>query len=94
MASKQDIVAHIKSSFPGRDRIIDLAYRNDPGFRELCNDYGNCAGALERWRRLNGDEPSPRSEEYGELLTELADEVLTWLDAAGDDPSRFSGNES
>ena len=93
MAAKRDIAAQISSSFSGYERLIDLAYRDDPTFRELCNDYRRCAAALKRWQRSNGDESSPRSEEYSELLTELADEVVAWLDAMVDDSSRLSGNE-
>ena len=93
MAAKRDIAAQISSSFPGNERLIDRAYRDDPTFRELCDDYGSCAAALERWQQSNGDKSSPRSEEYSELLAELAAEVEAWLDAAVDDSSRVSGNE-
>jgi len=93
MAAKRDIAAQISSSFPGNERLIDRAYRDDPTFHELCDDYVGCAAALERWNRSNGDKSSPRSEEYSELLTELAGEVEAWLDAMVDDSSRVSGNE-
>lgn len=87
MAAKRDIAAQISSSFPGNERLIDRAYRDDPTFRGLCDDYGRCAAALERWQRSSGDESSSRSEEYSELLAELADEVQAWLDAMVDDSS-------
>ena len=93
MAAKRDIAAQINSSFPGYERLIDLAYRDDPIFRELCDDYVRCAAALKRWQRSNGDESSPRIEEYSELLAELANEVEAWLDGMVDDSSRLSGNE-
>jgi len=91
MAAKRDIAAQISSSFPGNERLIDRAYRDDPTFCELCDDYVRCAAALERWQRSNGDKSSPRSEEYSELLAELTDEVETWLDAMVDDSARVSG---
>jgi hypothetical protein len=91
MAAKRDIAVQISSSFPGNERLIDRAYRDDPTFRELCDDYVGCAAALERWQRSNGDKSSPRSEEYSELLAELTDEVQAWLDAMVDDSSRVSG---
>jgi len=93
MAAKRDIAAQISSSFPGNERLIDRAYRDDPAFRELCDDYGRCAAALERWQRSSGDESSSRTQEYSELLAELADEVKAWLDATVDDSARVSGNE-
>jgi hypothetical protein len=91
MAAKRDIAAQISSSFPGNERLIDRAYRDDPTFCELCDDYVRCAAALERWNRLSGDKSSPRTQEYSELLTELTDEVQAWLDATVDDSSRVSG---
>ena len=93
MAAKRDIAARISSSFPGYERLIGHAYRSDPTFRELCDDYLKCAAALKRWRQPDGDIPSRRSEEYSELLAELAGEVKEWLDATTDDSSRVSGNK-
>ena len=93
MTAKRDIAAPISSSFPGYERLIDHAYRNDPTFRELCDDYRRCAAALKRWQRSNGDEASRRIEEYGELLAELAEEVEAWIDGMADDSSRVSENE-
>ena len=91
MAAKRDIAVQISSSFPGNERLIDGAYRDDPTFRDLCDDYLRCAAALERWKRSNGDKSSSRSQEYSELLAELTDEVEAWLDATVDDSSRVSG---
>ena len=93
MAAERDIAAQISSSFPGNERLIDRAYRDDPTFCELCDDYVRCAAALERWQRSNGDESSPRTQEYSELLAELADEVQAWLDATVNDSARVSGKE-
>ena len=93
MAAKRDIAAQISSSFPGNERLIDRAYRDDPTFRELCDDYVRCAAVLERWQRSGGDESSSRTEEYSELLAELADEVQAWLDAVVNDSARLSGKD-
>ena len=93
MTAKRDIAAQIGSSFPGYGRLIDHAYRSDPTFRELCDDYLKCAAALKRWQRSHVEKSSPRSEEYSELLAELAGEVEAWLDAMADDSFRESGTE-
>ncbi|MEX1311687.1 MAG: hypothetical protein AB1Z65_14775 [Candidatus Sulfomarinibacteraceae bacterium] len=93
MAAKRDIAARISSSFPGHGQIIDHGYRNDPTFRELCDDYVRCAAALNRWQRSQVETSSPRSEEYSELLAELAAEVEAWLEVMADDSSRVSENE-
>jgi len=94
MTAKPDIAAQISSSFPGYEQLIDHAYRSDPTFRELCDDYRKCAAALERWQRSEGDQSSPRSEEYAKLLTELAEDIKTWLDETENDSSRVSGIET
>ena len=91
MAAKRDIAAQISSSFPGNERLIDRAYRDDPTFRELCDDYAGCAAALERWQRSSDEESSSRTQEYSELLAELADEVQAWLDEMVNDSARLSG---
>jgi hypothetical protein len=91
MAAKRDIAAQISSSFPGNERLIDRAYRDDPAFRELCDDYVRCAAALERWQRSSGDKSSSRSQEYSELLAELAADVEAWLDEREYDSPRESG---
>jgi len=94
MKSRQDISAGIKSSFPGYERLIDLAIRDDSTFRALCEDYRLCATALRRWQQLNGEEPSSRCEEYSEMLTGLEEEIKTWLDETENDSPRVSGIET
>jgi len=94
MKSRQNISAGIKSSLPGYERLIDLAFRDDSSFRELCEDYQRCATALSRWQRLNGEEPSSRCEEYSELLVELVGDIKTWLDERENDSPRVSGIET
>ena len=79
MVATQDARSLIKSTFPGHDSRIDHAYKENELFRDLCQDYRSCAQALERWRRMNGDEPSSRAREYVELLAELTNEVQSWL---------------
>lgn len=81
MGAGQDARRTVKRAFPGRDALIDRSFSVHRSFRELCQDYRNCAVALERWRRLSDDEPSQRAREYAELLAELACEIEAWLGA-------------
>jgi hypothetical protein len=81
MTARQDARTLVTSSFPGHDSLIDRAYRENESFRDLCQDYRNCALALDRWRRQKGDQPSRRAREYAELLAELTGEVESWLGA-------------
>jgi hypothetical protein len=81
MDARRSARSLVKSAFPGRDATIDLGFRDQPTFRELCQDYRDCAAALENSRRLKGDHPSSRTEEYASLLVELAKEIELWLDS-------------
>jgi hypothetical protein len=80
MASRQGTDSLIRSAFPGHDSLIERAFRENRAFRELCQDYRACAVALERWRRLQGEEPSSRAREYAELLAQLGSEIASWIE--------------
>ena len=94
MKSKQDARSLVVRAFPGHEAAIDRSLRNHASFRELCEDYRKCAAALNRWQRLNGDGPSSRSREYGELLAELAGELEAWLKDLEESQGRSLGGES
>lgn len=80
MGSRKDASSVVNRAFPGHEAAIDRALRDDASFRELCEDYRECASALDRWQRLDGDGPAARSREYRELLAELGAEVEAWLE--------------
>lgn len=81
MSPKPDTPSLIRASFPGRDQLIERAYRGNRPFRELCDDYRKCVVALERWKQREANQPVPRWHEYTELLAELRGEIQTWLEA-------------
>jgi hypothetical protein len=91
MIAKQDTLSLVTSALPGRDSLIERAYRESRSFRDLCRDYRKCAEALERWRRSEVSASSSRVREYAELLAELAQEIESWFDATGTDPGRARG---
>ena len=72
-------------AFPGRDELIERAFRRNSSFRDLCQDYRKCATALERWRRSDSEASSVRAREYADLLAELELELEGWLDIAAND---------
>jgi hypothetical protein len=80
----------IADEFPGRESLIDHAYRESRSFRDLCRDYRRCAEAFERWRRSDDDASSARTGEYTELLSQLGSELESWLEAveSGSTPLR------
>ena len=81
MNSDANALNLIRELFPGRDRLIENAYRDNLVFRDLCDDYRKCFRALERWSQLEANGTGPRRQEYTELLDELRGEIQTWLEA-------------
>ena len=81
MTRAPDTLRLLQEAFPGRDRLVDQAYRDNRSFRELCDDYRRCRAALEGWQRQQDEVTEERSREYTELLAELATEIETWLQA-------------
>ena len=81
MKAPPEALSLIQTEFPGRNRLIENAYRDSRPFRELCDDYRKCVAARARWQRLESNQPVPRWQEYNELLGELRSEIQTWLEA-------------
>lgn len=81
MTRATDTLCLLREAFPGRDRLVEDAYRGNRPFRELCDDYRRCRNALENWRRQEDESTEERSREYTELLSELAAEIEVWLQA-------------
>ena len=81
MSRNSETLRLIHTSFPGRDDLIEDAFR-DQRFQELCEDYRRCDVALDRWKRETGAGTTVRLEEYSELLKELGQEIETWLEDA------------
>ena len=81
MISDSSTLQLIQGSFPGQLLLVERTYREDPSFRDLCEDYRKCAGTLDRWKHLVADEAPQRVHEYTQLLLELGWEIQTWLEA-------------
>ena len=76
-----DTLTLIRASFPGRDLVIERAFRESRSFRDLCEDYRRCVAALDRWKKSQVTEAPFRRQEYTELLLELGREIQTWLES-------------
>jgi hypothetical protein len=74
-----DAKSLIGNAYPGYDEIIELGFREYPAFRDLCEDYRSCAVALDGWRRPGSAAYEERTNEYEELLADLAREIEGWL---------------
>jgi len=81
MTRADETLRLLREGFPGRDPIVERAYRDNRPFRELCDDYRRCRAALESWRQREDENTDERSREYTELLAELAAEIEVWLQA-------------
>jgi hypothetical protein len=81
MVSRQNTQTLITCAFPGRDALIERAYRASGSFRDLCRDYRKCAEALNGWRRSSDEASTSRAREYAELLSELGREIESWFEA-------------
>ena len=81
METRADTLALIQASFAGRDQLIERAFGENPSFRGLCEDYQDCAAALDRWDRLGGADARSQRREYAELLEGLGQEIRSWLEA-------------
>ncbi len=81
MSRDSETLRLIQTSFPGREHLIEDAFRNQR-FRELCEDYRRCDVALDRWNQKAGPVATQRCKEYSELLKELGQEIETCLEDA------------
>ena len=52
----------------------------DPGFRSICDDYGEAQRALKHWESASQAAPE-RVAEYRQILQELEAEALAILEA-------------
>ena len=67
---------NILERFPERMEEIKALFKNNESFKTLCEDYRQCAEALQHWNQsLDKDAPA-RVREYEALLCELEEEIL------------------
>jgi hypothetical protein len=86
------VLTLIKTSFAGRDDVIERVFDESQAFRDLCHDYRKCVAALRRWKRLEAASTPARAQEYTELLLELDREIQTWLDSVETERPRSGGS--
>jgi len=76
-------VALVIRRFSAHEFAVRWLYASDPEFREACEHYATASCAL---RRLAADEG--KAGEYQQLVKELEDEILAFLDHAGPNAQR------
>ena len=64
--------------FGDRSRQIRRLFGIDETFREVCENYAECARALGHWSRAHGEDRR-RVEDYRTMLEELEGEIDGYL---------------
>ena len=81
---RKDTLRRIKDCLPNRAESIESAYRTDPGFQAMCDDFQLCALAREKWDQSEEPIAIERRREYAEWLEELLEEIEDWLEQSTD----------
>ena len=76
----KDSAARVISQFEDWKTLIEQSFQESDDFRSLCKDYAVCERALENWQASNEAVAAQRRQEYTELLAELRQEILDWLE--------------
>ena len=68
--------------FPERMEPIKVLFKNNESFKTICEDYRQCADALQHWNQSLDEDASARVQEYEALLRELEEEILQNVNAS------------
>jgi hypothetical protein len=68
------------SRFPELGEAIELRFRNDPVFREVCEDYAQIQKALSSLEGSTPESSDPGADEYRSLLQGLETEMPKTLE--------------
>jgi hypothetical protein len=72
-------MARVIQCFPEHAAWIRERFYADQSFREMCGDYADALGALQRWQASHSPQTAVRVEEYQELAAALEIEIATAL---------------
>ena len=70
---------HVLKRFPEQKDAIHQYFRKNENFQTICDDYRQCAEALDRWNGSTSEEAPARRNEYADLLLDLESEILQTL---------------
>ena len=71
----------VREQFPDRQAEIQGLYLRDPEFRSLCHDFSVCVEEIERLTQSTASDGSKRIDQFRELKSELAVDIVERLDA-------------
>ena len=70
---------HVCNKFPNHIDAIQVLFKKDTAFREICNDYEETCNWLEDYCRSKG-QPSAECDHAQQLIRELEDEIIKVLE--------------
>lgn len=80
MATVEDKTSHTYERFAEQRVQIEELIRENPDFKDICQDYGKCVEALSYWSKANKPESPERMAEYRELVSKLESEIVQHLE--------------
>ena len=72
-------IFQVLGNFPDRSGDVRRLYAESHDFQTICEDFCQCADALQHWEQSNTKEAMTRRQEYEQLLQELSDEIRLYL---------------
>ena len=66
-------------TFPQYRKKIEILYKDNGIFKELCDHYDLCSKTLDSWKKSRKKEAPARRMEYEELLRCLEEEIHQYL---------------
>jgi hypothetical protein len=82
LAPLDKAIQSVIKRLPEHSRAIERAHRESEEFRSVCADFHVCFKSLTYWQKKESSEAVVHRDEYGELLEELTQEILGWLEAS------------
>ncbi len=79
-AAEETALAPVLEKFPEARAKIREIFQQSPSFQSLCKDYRDCLAAWHYWRQAASEEAPALCQSYADLLQELEQEVLDYLE--------------
>lgn len=83
MVRRDKAIKALIESLPEYSEAIERAYVENDQFGSMCSDFQTCFNALAHWNETASSDASIYRKEYEDLLHELRQEILVWLEARG-----------
>ena len=82
MGPHDETIQTVITRLPEHAGAIERVYRGNEEFRSICADIHVCFNSLTYWQNEESSEAAVHRVEYEQLLEELTQEILDWLNAS------------